>query len=238
MEKQRSSLIVSISALSVAVFALVVGFSAFSNNATIDTSATVQQVNNFRVELANNSTGTVSTTKITASSTGTDKNATGEGTFTAYNGGTSSVDLKANFTNVGQELTYTFYARNVGEYKAFLNSLVYDGAITCTSDSESSNPGTASMVAEACKTIVLEATVNNGSVTDTMSATSTTTKTTVTPSQVHALEASSGYDTVTVKVKYNGNSDPSKNYGKVDGDFKVSFGTFTLNYATTDVSHD
>ena len=60
-------------------------------------------------------------------------------------------NLSATFTEPGQYVEYTFYARNEGEYTAYLNSINYFGEKTCESSEEIS-----SNVQSACDSIALK----------------------------------------------------------------------------------
>lgn len=209
MEKSRDSKLIAIVALLVAVLGLSIGFAAFSSVLTINASANVSPTNGFAVKFSsvNNS---VLKEAIKAQ-------VAGEGTVTATDAtitdDTTISNLSATFTDPGQSATYTFYAYNAGQYKAFLKSVVMDEK-TCakTKDSEATDV----LVEEACEGIVLSVEVGGKGPFITSQATI---------DGYQGLDKQSA-DTVTVKIEYLSDA------ARADGDFSVNFGNVTLNYSS------
>ena len=131
MEKKRGNQVMAIAALFIAVIGLSLGFAAFSNTLTIKSSATVTpDASVFDVNLSS-AAATTATDAIVPVKTHTGEeyaagsyNATH---FTATNatitnealptngGGTTNAkieNLSVNFTEPGQTVTYSFYARS------------------------------------------------------------------------------------------------------------------------------
>ena len=122
MEKNRSSKIIAVVALVVAVFGLTLGFAAFSNTLTISSSAYVSPSSeNFKINLSGSESG------ITTNVVGTPAQSENLGYYAsqASVSGSRISGLKANVTQPGQEVSYTFYVHNDGEYDAYLNSIVF-----------------------------------------------------------------------------------------------------------------
>ena len=217
MGDNRAYKLLSIIALVIGVVGVTLGYAAFSNTLTIESSAEVTpDPTSFNVDFssANNA---VQTNDIVA--TLTPNNVTG---FTAEdatidNSGASSAsitNLHATFTEPGQSATYSFYAYNAGEYIAYLKSITFDGTKTCT-------PATgtdATMVSNACNGITLSVAVGSGA-------------TAVTTSQAnitgHNLAISTA-EPVVVTIDY------ASNAARADGDFDVTFPDIVLTYSSVD----
>lgn len=218
--KDRSYQVVTLVALVVAVLGLSVGFAAFSNTLTIKSSAEVTpDENQFNVDLSGASTSEVTTVTPTLSPASNGPTGT---TASVNNSGTNSAlieNLHATFTEPGQSVTYTFYARNLGQYLAYLNSITFGNAEggssfkVCTPATGT----TASLVTSACEGISL--TLSVGSLTD------------VTASQAsltgHSL-AIGGNEEITVTISYASGSE------RADGNFDVAFGDIVLTYDSVD----
>ena len=146
--ESRSSKVVAIVALVVAVIGLGIGFAAFSSTLTISSSATV-------TPSANSLTGS----SITPTTTG---GATAEASsFTE----TTLTGSDAQFTAPGQSVKYSLYAYNAGEYLAYLNGVTV-GAVTC----EPGEGTTAGLVNAACDDITVSVKVGNTTYTESDSA--------------------------------------------------------------------
>lgn len=216
MEKQRSSKIVAIVALCVAVVGLSLGFAAFSNTLTISSSANVKpNASTFNIDISS-SASSVATSAVTPTKNPTTLTAT---SATLDNTSDPTIKgLSATFTEPGQDVTYTFYVHNVGEYIAYLNSITYANAtggnspIVCTAGSGTD----ATLVANACKGISLTVTVGGVEVTGSKADISS-----------HSL-AIDGHETLTVKLAY------ASDAARADGDFTVAFGDVTLTYDSVD----
>ena len=216
MEKDKTSKVIAIIALLVAVVGLSVGFAAFSNTLTISTSANVTpNSDTFKVVFSSNGT-TLTEDKVSgvassgASATdATINNAASNPTITG---------LSATFTEPGQNVVYTFYAHNKGEYDAFLKSVTYANVTDetetkiCTAGSKT----TAALVATACEGISVK--VNVGSTNTTASTANIT---------GHSL-LKKAFEAITVTIEYAADS------GRADGDFSVAFGDISLVYSSVD----
>ena len=108
MERKDSTRIIAIIAVVVAVIGLSVGFAAFSNTLTIKSSANVTpSATDFDVNFSNSNTAEQAG-DVTGVGT---NNATGD-TATIDNTDSPTISgLKANFTEPGQTVTYSFYAQ-------------------------------------------------------------------------------------------------------------------------------
>ena len=194
-------------ALLISVAALSLGFAAFSRTLTIKSSADVNFHPPFDVDFSTSNssvvTGSVSPTLSPTTSGPSGQNATLNET--------TIQGLKATFTNVGQSVTYSFYAFNDSDFLAYLNS-VNLGTKTCTALEGT----TQSYVNSACNGIELS--VKVGSTTYTTSNTSISS---------HTL-AKNTAEAVEVKIEYKSNA------AVADGDFTVAFGDTTLIYGTAD----
>lgn len=221
MEKQKGTNMVALLALIVGIVGLTFGYAAFSKTLNITSNATVtpgQEIFNIDFSTASDST---STTGMTVNAT---QGAGGSATITNDSATTSSVsDLTTSFTNIGQTVTYTFYARNVGEYDAWLKSVNFENAtdtsdfITCTA----SDGTDAEMVENACGTIEISVKVGSD-------AALTGTKTY--PTSTHSLSANAS-EPIVITVSYNGDSNLT-NSGRADGPFTVKFGKISLTYSS------
>ena len=129
MEKNNGK-IIALVALIVAVIALAVGFAAFSDDLTIDGSATVKGANAF--DDATNDLAYVPTSPechITGTSTDT--------STTPYTAGTATGDtwsgISVPLTTENPSVTCTATVKNKTQYTAFLKSIATQSGITCTS---------------------------------------------------------------------------------------------------------
>lgn len=229
MEKDRSARLIALAALLVGVIGLSIGFSAFSSTLTISSSAQVKpDKTTFDVNFS--STGVDPETDGTVVGTVTGNGVlTGEipegavvpsaNDATIDNSGEPTITgLKANFTEPGQTVTYSFYAHNNGKYDAFLNSVTFEN-VTGESTAKVCTPAKGtdeSMVAAACNDISISVKVGsetyNGSVA-TISG--------------HSLLISK-YEPVVVTIKYDDNDH------RTDGDFDIEFGDIVLVYNSVD----
>lgn len=107
MEKERSSKIIAIVALVVAVIALSIGFASYSNSVNISSSATVTPTNDFSVLFSSSAssllTNDVEAFNVSDGATATDA-VIDNGTTIPTIG-----NLSATFTDPGQSVTYRFY---------------------------------------------------------------------------------------------------------------------------------
>lgn len=215
MERNRSSKIIAVVALVVAVFGLTLGFAAFSNTLTISSSAYVSpSSDNFKVGFSTSATATA-----TGNLAGTASGSATAGTATLS--GTAISGIKANLTAPGETVTYTFYVRNTGEYDAFLNSITFENVSgasapkVCTAVDPTKT--TASLVSAACEDISVSVKVgSDAAVSGSVASVSN-----------HSLLKTAN-ETVVVTITYATNGD------RADGDFNVSFGDLKLVYGTVD----
>ncbi len=222
MEKDRKARITAIVALVIGVLGLSLGFAAFSNTLTIKSSAEVTPDDSiFNVDFSSSSSA-IATDPVVAT-----LNPTGVTGFTATN---ATIDnssdpviqnLHATFTEPGQKATYTFYTRNIGALKAYLNNInfknVTNGSTTkvCTAQTGT----TQSLVDAACNGISIKLTLGSENFTTSTPRASFATAT------AHDLEVNAS-ETVTVEISYATGS------SQADGDFDVSFGDIELIYAS------
>ena len=211
MEKQRQIKILSIVALVLAISAMTLGFAAFSTTLNISSSASVTPSSaNFAVKFSTSQTSLV-TAAVAPSSKTTGITAT-NGTIVNSVSPTLS-NLSATFTSPGQYVEYTVYARNEGEYTAYLNNINYLGDKTCIASSGT----TENLVQSACNSINVTVTIGSTTYDDT------------TPISSHALAKGAG-EAVKVRLEYAENGTP------VDGSFNITFPSVSLVYSTVDDS--
>ena len=215
MERDRSAKIIAIVALCVAVVGLSIGFAAFSNNLTIKSNATVSpNQNDFDV---NFSTSNTSELDGTVSGVGTNS-ATAEDATIDNSASPTITGLKANFTEPGQKVTYSFYAHNAGKYVAYLNNVTYANVSGQTA-TKVCTPGTntdATMVQAACNGISVSVEVGSEKYTGSMDSITN-----------HLLDLDA-YEEVVVTIEYTSTA------SRADGDFEVAFGDITLTYDSVD----
>ena len=218
MEKDRGTRVIAIVALLVGVVGLSIGFAAFSSQLNISSSAEVTpDSSKFNVDFTSTSSGNVSTAAITPTKSPTTLVAT-DGAIDNSSDPTVT-GLHATFTEPGQSVTYSFWAKNIGEYIAYLNSITIANATSadsykkCTAKSGT----TQALVDAACNGISMTVKVGN----------ETATSSSVASISDHSL-AVDGYDPVIVTINYAANS------GQADGDFEVAFGDITLTYSSVD----
>ncbi len=215
MERDRSAKIIAIVALCVAIVGLSIGFAAFSNNLTIKSNATVSpNQNDFDV---NFSTSNTSELDGTVSGVGTNS-ATAEDATIDNSDSPTITGLKANFTEPGQKVTYSFYAHNAGKYKAYLNNVTYANVNgeTATKVCTAGVGTDATMVDAACTGISVSVKVGNDTYTGSMDSITN-----------HLLGLDS-YEEVVVTIEYNNSA------SRADGDFEVAFGDIILTYDSVD----
>ncbi len=215
MEHNRQVKIISVIALVMAVVGLSLGFAAFSNVLIINANATVKpEEGKFNVDLYS-----------TSSLENEDLSVTGVSSTPGV-GGTALIDesrriitgIHAEFTEPGQSVTYEFYAHNVGEYTAYLRSIIfnnvdgYDSTKVCV---PTSGYSTVESVDSACKGITVAVT-----------ATEVYTDITYTGIIDHSVPKG-GNEKIAVTISYASNSDTAT------GPFEVLFGDIFLEYGTS-----
>lgn len=215
MERDRSAKIIAIVALCVAVVGLSIGFASFSNNLKIESSAKVSpNQNDFDVNFSASNTSELDGT---VSAVGTNS-ATGEDATIDNSASPTITGLKANFTEPGQKVTYSFYAHNAGKYAAYLNNVTYANVSgkTATKICTAGVGTDATMVEAACNGISVSVKVGNDTYTGSMDSIS------------NHLLAINAYEPVVVTIEYNSGA------SRADGDFEVAFGDITLTYDSVD----
>lgn len=205
--------------LLIGIITMSVGFSAFSSELTISSSAIVKPDSSaFRVVFSSSNTQLL-TNGVTGTVTG---DATA-GTATIDNTGDTPTisNLTATFTEPGQSVSYTFYAYNSGAYVAYLTAIKFNNvsgessAKVCTAID--SNSVSSDLMSSACEDI--NVTIDVGDTTSVMSSTSGITG--------HSL-GKGIYEKVVVTIEY------VNNYNSADGDFTVEFGDIGLSYSTVE----
>lgn len=219
MEKDRSTKVIVIVALLVGVIGLSIGFAAFSSTLTISSTAEVKpDANKFNVNFTSTSSGDVSTADIVPTAKIPETIIASNGLID-NSGDPTVTGLHATFKEPGQSVTYNFWAKNVGEYVAYLNSITItnpDGASTvkkCTAKGTT----TQTLVDSACNGISMSIKVGDENATSSSVATINN----------HSL-AINGYDPIIITLSYADGS------AIADGDFEVLFGDVTLSYSSAD----
>ena len=215
MERDHSPKIIAIVSLCVAIVGLSIGFAAFSNNLTIKSNATVTpNASDFDV---NFSTSNTSEQNGTVGGVGTNSATAEDATIDNSNSPTIN-GLKANFTEPGQKVTYSFYAHNAGKYVAYLNNVTYANVSgkTATKVCTAGTGTDTTMVEAACNGISVSVKVGNDTYTGSMDSITN-----------HKLELDA-YEEVVVTIEY------ASNASRTDGDFEVAFGDITLTYDSVD----
>lgn len=234
MEKNRSSKIIAVVALIIAVFGLTLGFAAFSTTLTISSSATVTPSSeNFKVYFSPDgnevSTGEEATA-LTVTGTGT-----GAGTATIDTTRLKASNLTAAFTVPGQTVTYSFYVVNQGSYDAYLKSIIMENITgesiikKCVKATEkdgvaipTNEQATDELVAAACEKIKIKVSVGSG---DKLATANNGSSGSISG---HSL-AQTANEPIVVEISYSDDGNV-----RADGPFNVSFGDIKLNYSTID----
>ena len=210
-KNNRKVKILAIIALVLAIAGMSLGFAAFSTTLSISSSANVTpSSSNFGVKFSTSKDSLV--VDAVSPSSKTSGITTSDGVID--NSGSPTIkELSATFTSPGQYVEYTFYARNEGEYTAYLNNINFLGSKTCTGETGTTD----SLVQSACSYITITATVAG------------TTYSETTPITGHSLAIGAGEEIV-VRLEYD-STGPS-----VDGPFSITFPNVTLVYSTIDDS--
>ena len=215
MDRDRSTKVIAIVALCVAVFGLSVGFAAFSNDLTIKSEATVKpNASDFDVNFSSSDTSETDGT-VTATSTA---GATAEPATISTATAPTISGIKVGFTEPGQSAKYSFFAHNAGKYNAFLNNVTFKNVndananIVCVA-AEGTN---ANMVASACQGISIKVKVG------------TTTFVEPTPTITSHELPIDQYEPVEVTIEY------ASGAARADGDFQVNIGDIVLTYGSVD----
>ena len=211
MEHNRKQKLLVIVALIVGIASLSVGFAAFSTTLNISSSASVTPSSDtFKVKFSTSKDslveGSVVPSSITSGITATNGVIVNSSNPTITN-------LSATFTGPGQYVEYTFYARNEGEYTAYLNNVSFIGNQTCTAEDGTTD----SLVQNVC------AYINILFISDTRTYFEDTSV------SGHSLSPKSS-DVYTIRLEYT-DAAPS-----ADGPFSIIFPDVALVYSTIDDS--
>ena len=211
MEKDRKIKIISIVALVLAVCGMSLGFAAFSTSLKLSSSAMVTPDDaTFSVKFSTSQNSLV-VGAVTPSSNPFGLT-TSNGTIT--NGASPTLsNVSATFTSPGQYVEYTYYARNEGEYTAYLNNINFLGDKTCIGETGT----TTSLVTSACDSIIISTTVGNNTYTET------------TLVEGHTLAKGVG-EQIKIRLEYLSSGTA------VDGAFSIKFPNVALVYSTLDDS--
>lgn len=207
MEHNRKQKLLIIVALIVGIASLSVGFAAFSTTLNISSSASVTPSSDtFKVKFSTSKDSLI-VDKVAPSSK-TSGIATRNGVIDNSTNPTIK-GLYATFTSPGQYVEYTFYARNEGEYTAYLNSIIFLGDKTCNGEDDAS----AELVSSACESIIITATIGD------------TTYTETTPIEGHILSKGEG-EQIKIRLEYLSTGTA------VDGMFVIKFPNVSLIYSS------
>ena len=217
MEKNRNLKIISIIGLCLGIASLAIGFANYSSMLSIKSGADVgTNGGTFKV---------VFSTKADSDSTTEIEIANPNGladvkvpVINNTNNDPEISNLGATFTQPGQSVSYTFYARNVGEYMAFLNSVTNTGDKTCTAMNGTSEEVKTTL----CEGLSLSVSVGEGS--NLLSF--PTTLAYGSNINEHSLEIG-GSEKIVVTISYNPTT-------SLVGDISATFGTIALNYNGVD----
>ncbi len=211
MEKDRTSKIIAIVALIVAVVGLSLGFAAFSKQLTITPGASVSASSDdsFSVKFSNSNE---SQTEGEVEATGDESGATGDAATLAQ---TTISGLKAKFTKANQTVTYKFYVHNDGAMDAYLTGVEFSKP-NPTCEATSSADTNAELVTAACSHLKVSVKVD----TETYSNSNAAIK--------GKTLSKDSYKEVTVEIKNDETATP------VDGEFTADFGSITLKYESKD----
>ena len=248
MENNRSSKVIAIVGLIAGIVGISLGFAAFSNTLTIKSSAAVTpDVTTFDVNLSATAASTT-TTAVAGVLNPTPESGTYEATnfhadsATIYNdaatGNASSnariEGLKAYFTKPGQTVTYKFYARNDGQYIAYLNGVTLNATGTCSSTDANI---TESLMNTACAAINIKISVGGtedaqtGAITGGTEFTEAKADKTAGYTTGHSLAVGAS-EPIVVTITYPAGGTADVN--RVDGAFSVSFSDIVLTYGSVD----
>ena len=210
MYGRRKRKLYIIIALVVVVASLSIGFAAFSATLNISSSASVSPSSDtFSVKFSTSRSSLV-VDEFAPTSNPYNLNVT-KGIINNSTNPTIT-NLSATFTSPGQVVTYRLYARNEGEYTAYLNNVNYIGEKICTAGEGTSE----SLAQSACADINIYTIINNNLYTDT------------TPISGHALSKGDS-DEILIVLEYKGSS-------YVDGSLSIIFPDVSLVYSTIDDS--
>ena len=215
----RKQQITTLSILAVAVVVLSVGFAAFSNTLNIETQASVSpDASTFSVKFSSDGTNVANTQTVNPSSTTYGSSSTIDNSLT----NPTIKGLNAKFTKPGQSVSYTFYAKNTGEYLAYLTTILFNNVSgessnkVCTAGTDTNGiKTTESLVQAACNGISVSVKVGNDEAVT--ASTSLITN--------HTLGIGNS-EQVVVTITYGSTA------AVADGPFTVTFGDISLVYSS------
>lgn len=215
MEKDRSSKVIAIVALLVAVVGLSLGFAAFSQTLTITPEASVKRDSSkFKVEFSNEAETTTTGSVTGVVEEDDPENATG-GTATINE--LSVTNANAKFSKDGQTITYTWYVRNTGSIDAYLRGVTFTNtSASCEASGEGSDDANDALIEEACKHIKAEITVHGETFSNSQDSG-------FTDSTKYKIAAGTN---TTIKLVITAETGATL----TDSDYKATFGTITLDY--------
>lgn len=209
MEKTRSTKIIAIAALVVAIVGVSVGFAAWSSTLTISSAeATVKQGSNdaaFKEKLT--------ITAVSCDETSGSASVENVGTFTS---GYAWTGVKATLTKPNDSVTCTATVTNASDYDAYFENITIASQLSCS--------GIGQNVNNVCKLLRLTATgEGNSSNSATVLDTTITNQTDIEGNYIEAGEIGK----LSFKLEYTG-SEVS------DSDFTVIIPTMTFDFSTVD----
>ncbi|MBO5121324.1 MAG: hypothetical protein J6C28_06545 [Bacilli bacterium] len=209
MEHSRKQKLLTIIALVVVIASLSIGFAAFSTTLNISSSASVSPSSDtFKVKFSTSSDSLVEGPVVSSNNTMT----TTSGVIDNSSNPTIK-GISVTFTSPGEYAEFTFYARNEGEYTAYLNNINFLGEKVCTAETGTTD----SLVQSACSLIDMIFVYDNR------------TYYSDTPITGHSLSPNSSKE-YTLRFEYPDFA-PS-----ADGPFSISFPDIALVYSTIDDS--
>lgn len=211
IRKTNKTKLLSIIALVLSIIGISLGFAAFSTALKISSNATVTpDSSTFGVKFSTNKDSLAETAVVPSSKS--DGITTTDGVIN-NSGNPMLSGLSAVFSKPGQYAEYMFYARNEGEYTAYLNNINFIGDKVCKVKNNTSD----SLVEAACNSIKISATIGENTYNTTTGITG------------HSL--ASGYgEKIVVRIEYVSDG------VFVDGDFSITFPNIAFVYSTIDDS--
>lgn len=224
MDNRRNYKILTIIILVIGVLGISIGFALFSSELLIKSKANVNpNASAFKVGFSTTSgslvQGEVEPAITYTSSIYNDKMVNASNALIDNSTDVSTIrNLSAVFTSPGQSVTYTFYAYNEGEYKAYLNSIKFNNATGESSPKVCipKNGTSSSEAAQACNNITLSIKVGNDTYTSSNQ-----------DINLHTLNSKASEEVV-VTISYAGEEELS------NGDFTVKYGDISLTYSSID----
>ncbi len=207
----KNTKIIIIMVLTIGVIGLSIGFSAFSKNLNINSTATVTpDSSDFKVLFSSSDT-VVETNPIRPLGVGHGTNATIDNNDPLH---PKITGIKTTLTNPSEYDEWRFYVTNQGKYTAYLKKIEF-GKKTCTAKQGTSQD----LVNKACEGILLRIYYSGAKPYGEY----------ITQDNItgHPLEKET-FESFSIGIYYDTNASVA------DGDFDVTFGDITLTYSTTD----